>query len=108
MLAKAAISPDPISLGRVLHDDLVVDSLVPVCDQGPVARQQPRVNTDFRDVERVRASEEAQAVHIPAESAEGAIEDVRAVTDLSRREILLTDEEACFSHRFRYSNDLWT
>ena len=106
MLSEAPIRPDAVCLGRVLHYNLVVDPLVPVGDHARIARQQPRVDPDLRDVERVGAREGSQAVHIPAERAKRAVEDVRAVADLRWREVRLADKEARFPNELGNANDL--
>ena len=107
MLSEAPIRPDAVCLGRVLDYDLVVDPLIPVGDHARVARQQPRVDSDLRDVKRVRAREGSQAVHSTAERAKRAVEDVRAVADLAWREVRLADKKARFPNELRNADDLF-
>ena len=94
MLSKAPVRPDAVRPQRVLDYYLAVDVLIPRCDERRVPREEPRVDPDLRDVERVRAREEPQAVHEAPERAERAAEDVRAVAELSGSEVRGADEVA--------------
>ena len=94
MLSKAPIRPDAVRPQSVLDHDLAVDVLVPRRDERRVPREEPRVDPDLRDVERVRAREEPQAVHEAPERAERAVEDVRAVAELGGGEVHGADEVA--------------
>ncbi len=106
MLSKAPIRPDPVRPQSVLHDDLAVDPLVPRRDERRVRREQPRVDPDLRDVERVRAREESQPVHEAPKGAEGAVEDVRAVAELRGREVRGAHEVAGLADERGDADDL--
>ena len=106
MLSKAPVRPDAVRPQRVLDYYLAVDVLIPRCDERRVPREEPRVDPDLRDVERVRAGEVPQAVHKAPERAERAVEDVRAVAELGGGEVHGADEVACLPDERGDADDL--
>ena len=106
MLPKAPVRPDPVRPYSVLHHHLIVDVLVPRRDESLVAREQPRVDPDLRDVERVRTSEEPQAVHEAPKRAKRAPKDVRAVAELRSGEVCRANEVTGLAHERGDADDL--
>ena len=106
MLSKASVCPNPVCLCRVLNDDFGVDPCVPIRDDSRVVREQAGVDADLCDIEGVRASKEAEAIHKATKCTESTLHDVRAVPYLRGGECVVPNEQARLAYELRDTNDL--